>query len=103
MLALPHYLKIHDKQQICANLRNVYIRCQYFVLPCRTSSGLLCFSKFIRFEFLSSCPHSPNAILVTKTALRLMNWENWIYHILRAKIIYNLVEQGKAPTPSSEA
>ena len=33
-----------EQQQICANLRNIYIRCQYFVLPCRTSSGLLCFS-----------------------------------------------------------
>ena len=32
-----------EQQQICANLRNVYIKCQYFVLPCRTSSGLLCF------------------------------------------------------------
>ena len=32
-----------EQQQICARLR-IYINYQYFVLPCRTSSGLLCSS-----------------------------------------------------------
>ena len=54
-----------------------------------------------RFEFFCSCLHLPNDILVTKTVLRLMKWGNWIYCILRAKIVYKLVQQGKAPTPSS--
>ena len=32
-----------EQHQICARLR-IYIKYQYFVLPCRTSSGLLCSS-----------------------------------------------------------
>ena len=33
---------LDEQQQIYANLKNIYIIYQYFVLPCRTSSGLLC-------------------------------------------------------------
>ena len=47
---VPFTIELHppgEQQQICANLRNIYMRCQYFVLPCRTSSGAFVNSLFI--------------------------------------------------------
>ena len=52
------------QQQICAHLRNIYIRCQYFVLPCRTSSGLLCFSYIddINMKTMETMDHTANVV-----------------------------------------